>query len=49
MILPRRRVDESGAADIEQRTGVFGGRVETYVEMKDERSPMRELLAEETG
>ncbi len=49
VILPRRRVDENGATDIEQRTGVFGGRVETYVEMKDERNPMRELLAEDAS
>ena len=49
VILPRKRVDENGAADIERRTGAFGGRVETYVEMSDERNPMRELLAEDAG
>ncbi len=47
VILPRKRVDEDGAADIERRIGAFGGRVETYVEMSDERNPMRELLAED--
>ena len=47
VILPRKRVDENGAADIEQRTEAFGGRVETYVEIDDERNPMRELLAED--
>jgi hypothetical protein len=26
VILPRRHVDENGAADIEQRTDAFGGR-----------------------
>ena len=49
VILPRKRVDKNGAADIEQRTGAFGGRVETYVEMSDERNPMRELLAEDAS
>jgi hypothetical protein len=47
VILPRRQVDVSGASDIEQRTEAFGGRVETYVEIDDERNPMRELLAED--
>ena len=47
VILPRKRVDRNGAADIEQRTEAFGGRVETYVEIEDERNPMRELLAED--
>ena len=49
VLLPRRRVDQSGAADIEQRTEAFGGRVETYVEINDERNPMRELLAEDAA
>lgn len=49
VILPRRRIDENGAADIEQRTEAFGGRVETYVEINDERNPMRELLAEDAA
>jgi hypothetical protein len=49
VILPRRHIDNNGAADIEQRTEAFGGRVETYVEMDDERNPMRELLAEDAS
>ena len=49
VILPRRHIDDNGAADIEQRTGAFGGRVETYVEMDDDRNPMRELLAEDAS
>ena len=49
VILPRRRIDENGAAAIEQRTEAFGGRVETYVEINDERNPMRELLAEDAA
>ncbi len=47
VFLPRRRVDENCAADIEQRSAAFAGRVETYVEMDDEQNPMRELLAED--
>lgn len=47
VFLPRRRVDRQAAVTIEQRTEAFGGRVETYVEMEDERNPMRELLAED--
>jgi hypothetical protein len=49
VILPRRHIDVNGAADIEQRTAAFGGRVETYVEMNDDRNPMRELLAEDAA
>ena len=49
VILPRQHIDNNGAADIEQRTEAFGGRVETYVEMDDERNPMRELLAEDAS
>jgi len=45
--LPRRRVDNNGATEIEQRTAAFGGRVETYVEIGDEQNPLRELLAED--
>jgi hypothetical protein len=44
----RRRIDSSAAADIEQRTAAFGGRVEAYLDTKDAENPMRELLAEET-
>ena len=47
VFLPRRRVDENCAADIEQRAAAFAGRVETYVEIDDEQNPMRELLAED--
>ena len=47
VFLPRRRIDENCAADIEQRSAAFAGRVETYVEMDDEQNPMRELLAED--
>jgi len=47
--LPRRRVDENGAADIEQRSAAFAGRVETYVEMNAANNPMRELLAEDAA
>ena len=49
IVLPRRRVDENGAAEIESRSAAFGGRVETYVEIDDEQNPMRELLAEDAS
>ncbi|MDX1404821.1 MAG: DUF4175 family protein [Woeseiaceae bacterium] len=49
VILRRRRIDVAGAAEIEQRAAAFGGRVETYMELADERNPMRELLAEDAG
>ncbi len=45
--LPRQRVDENGAAEIELRSAAFGGRAETYAEMVDQQHPMRELLAED--
>ncbi len=48
VILPNRRIEQSGAADIEKRTPPFGGRVETYIEMQGSDHPMRELLAEDT-
>ncbi len=44
----RRRIDAGAAADIEQRTSAFGGRVEAYLDTADAANPMRELLAEET-
>jgi len=44
----RRRIDAGAAADIEQRTSAFGGRVEAFLDTTDAANPMRELLAEET-
>lgn len=44
----RRRIDAGAAADIEQRTAAFGGRVEAYLDTADVANPMRELLAEES-
>ncbi|NIL94464.1 MAG: hypothetical protein GTO71_08505 [Woeseiaceae bacterium] len=44
----RGRIDSHAAAEIEERTPPFAGRVEAYVDTRDEKNPMRELLAEET-
>ena len=44
----RRQIDAGMASLIEQRTPEFEGRVEAYVDTRDETNPMRELLAEET-
>lgn len=49
ILQPRRQIDGHAAADIEQRTSAFGGRVETYLEMDDDGNPMRELLAEDAA
>jgi len=44
---PKRRLQESGATDIEGRTPAFGGRAETYLDMRGTDNPLRELLAED--
>ncbi len=46
--LLKGRVAEHAAAEIEQRTPVFDGRVEAYLDTRDAHNPMRELLAEES-
>lgn len=48
VVRPGRELLADGSREIESRTPEFGGRVETYVEMKDTGNPMRELLAENT-
>lgn len=49
VVLPNRRVDDDrGAADdIESRAPEFAGRVKTYLGMRDQTNPLRELLAED--
>jgi hypothetical protein len=47
-ILLKRRVAAQAAAEIERRTPAFDGRVEAYLDTRDELNPMRELLAEES-
>ena len=44
----KRRVTARAATEIEQRTPAFAGRVEAFLDTRDEQNPMRELLAEET-
>ena len=48
IVFGRRRVDADTAGLIEARTPGFGGRVEAYVDTRDDGNPVRELLAEET-
>jgi uncharacterized protein DUF4175 len=48
IVVLQRRIDVSAAHDIEMRTPAFSGRVEAYVDTRDDANPMRELLAEET-
>ena len=45
-VLPNRRIEAGGAREIEQRVPAFGGRVETWLEMRDTVNPMREILAD---
>ena len=45
--LPSRRIDADGADAIEQRAPDFGGRISTYLGMRDRDNPLRELLAED--
>jgi hypothetical protein len=47
-VVLRRRSAERAAAEIERRTPAFAGRVEAYLDTRDEFNPMRELLAEES-
>ncbi|MDH3545463.1 MAG: hypothetical protein OEN22_00080 [Gammaproteobacteria bacterium] len=47
IIQPRRHIDEHGSQAIEARTPAFGGRVETYLDMRDMDNPLRDLLAED--
>jgi len=48
IVAPNRRIEKSGAAEIEARTPAFGGRVDTYDGMTDATHPLRELLAEDS-
>ena len=49
VVLPNRRIDDDrGAADtIEKRAPSFAGRVSTYLGMRDQSNPLRELLADD--
>lgn len=48
LILPGRKIDRDGSADIESRTPEFEGRVQTWMEVDSSKNPMAELLAEDT-
>ena len=48
IVIPNRRIERSGAAEIEARTPAFGGRVDTYTGMTDANHPLRDLLAEDS-
>ena len=48
IVRPNRNIEKDASSEIEARTPAFRGRVETYVEMRDNDNPMRELLAEDT-
>ena len=48
LVLPGRRIDEDGSAEIELRTPEFEGRVQTWMEVDSSKNPMAELLAEDT-
>ncbi len=49
IVLPNRRIDADGIAEIEGRLPAFGGRITTYAEMSDDDNPLRELLAEDAA
>jgi len=48
IILPLKDIDADLSKQVEQRTPDFGGRIETYIQMKEENNPFRDLLAEDT-
>jgi len=47
IINPLRDIDAGISSKIEARTPDFGGRIETYAQMKEDNNPFRELLAED--
>ena len=49
VVLPRRRIDQEPAREVEQRTPAFAGRVETYLGMQDPDNALRSLLAEDAA
>jgi len=44
---PLQDIDDNLSDKIESRTPDFGGRVETYIQMKEENNPFRDLLVED--
>jgi len=47
IINPLRDIDADISNKVEARSPEFGGRLETYIQMKEENNPFRELLAED--
>ncbi len=48
VVRPGKEVDGDGAREIETATPEFSGRVETWIETRDDGNPFRDLLAEDT-
>ena len=48
LVLPGRKIEADGSAEIESRVPGFAGRVRTWVEMRGTRNPVEELLAEDS-
>ena len=48
IISPLRDIDGNLSHQVEARTPDFGGRIETYAQMKETNNPFRDLLAEDT-
>ncbi len=48
IIRPLKDIDSDLSRRVEARTPDFGGRIETYLQMKETNNPFRDLLAEDT-
>ncbi len=48
IIRPLKDIDSDLSRQVEARTPDFGGRIETYAQMKETNNPFRDLLAEDT-
>jgi hypothetical protein len=48
IIRPLKDIDSDLSRQLEARTPDFGGRIETYAQMKETNNPFRDLLAEDT-
>ena len=47
IVNPMKELDANISSKLESRSEDFGGRIETYAQMKEENNPFRELLAED--
>ena len=47
IIRPLQDIDANISSKVEERTPDFGGRIETYAQMRDSNNPFRDLLAED--